>query len=78
MKTYKNGKEDGGWGSWNEYGQKIEEGSYKNGKEDGNWTFWYENGERKKEGIFKDGKLSFMECWDENGNVCECGFVGCK
>ena len=47
-------------------------------KEDGNWTFWYENGERKKEGIFKDGKLSFMECWDENGNVCECGFVGCK
>jgi antitoxin component YwqK of YwqJK toxin-antitoxin module len=77
-KTFKDGRENGYWASWDENGLKMEEGNYKNAKEDGNWTFWYANGQKKRDGTFKNGEMISIECWDEDGNECECGFLGCK
>ena len=70
-------------------GQKASEGTYLNGKEDGLWTYWYENGQKNSEVTYTDGKESGLgtnwhidkECWDEDGNECECGqywWKGCK
>jgi len=52
--------------------------TYKNGKQDGLFTFWHENGQKKGRGTFKDGETISQECWDEDGNECECGYYGCK
>ena len=77
-KNYKAGKVDGIWSTWDVTGQKLEEGEYNNGLEDGRWIFWYPNGQKKREGDFEYGKLLTIQCWDELGLECECGFVGCK
>ena len=61
-----------------ENGQKDEERTYKDGKEDGKWAEWYSNGQKEYERTYKDGKFISRECWDENGNECECGWEGCK
>ena len=56
-------------------GNKSLEGRYK----DGLMTDWYENGQKEYEGTFKDGEWISRECWDEDGNECECGYHGrCK
>lgn len=70
-------------------GRKASEGTYLNGKEDGLWTYWYENGQKGSEVTYTDGKEGGLqtnfhldkECWNEDGNVCECGqywWEGCK
>ena len=87
--TYKDGKEDGLWTYWYENGQKRWEGTVKDGKRDGLWTYWYENGKKSSEITYEDGKEDKLwnywhvdkECWDEDGNECECGqywWEGCK
>ena len=77
--TYKNGSKNGKWTYWYENGQKQEEIIYKDGKLDGLMTDWYENGQKEYEGTFKDGEWISRECWDEDGNECECGYHGrCK
>ena len=79
--TWKDGKLNGKTTIWYENGQKEEEGTYKDGIPDGKRTTWYENGQKRSEGTFKDGDLISRECWDEDGNECECGelsWEGCK
>jgi len=57
---------------------KVDLGKLKDGKKDGLWNEWYENGQKKGRGTFKDGETISQECWDEDGNECECGYYGCK
>ena len=78
---YRDGKNDGLVTWWYENGQKEEEGNWKNGEDVGKWTYWYENGNKKSEGTYKDGDVIYKECWNRNGNECECGKIfwsGCK
>jgi len=87
--TYLNGKEDGLWTYWYENGQKRWEGTVKNGQRNGLWTYWHENGQKGSEVTYTDRKEGGLqtkfhldkECWNEDGNVCECGqywWEGCK
>ena len=80
--TYKDGKKDGKWTEWHSNGQKWKERTFKNGKLDGKSTWWYKNGQKKWEGTYDDdGQLISAECWDEDGNECECSedwWEGCK
>ena len=72
-----NGKRE--W--WSEYGKMDSSGTYKDGKLNGKWTTWHENGQKEYEGTYKDGELISEECWDEDGNECECPedyWRGCK
>ena len=80
-RTYKDGKEDGLATGWHENGQKSREIIIKDGKPDGLGTMWYENGQKKEEVTFKDGESISQNCWDKNGNECECSenwLYGCK
>ena len=70
--TYKDGKKDGNWTSWYENRLRMDEGTYKDGVIDGLWTWWYGNGQKNSEVTYKDGKLISEECWEEDGNGCEC------
>ena len=79
--TYKDGEKDEKWTYWHENGQKKSEGTYKDGETDGLWTKWHENGQKKVEATFNNYKFIEAECWNEDGNECECGdywFSGCK
>ena len=57
------------------------EGNYANGVRDGLWTFWYDNNVIASEYFYDnktvDGKIMEWhidkECWDRDGNECECG-----
>ena len=69
---YKDGKKDGNWTSWYENRLRMDEGTYKDGVIDGLWTWWYGNGQKNSEVTYKDGKLISEECWEEDGNGCEC------
>ncbi len=44
----------------------------------GEAVWYYDNGQKKSEGTFKDGEVISEECWDKDGNECECGYYGCK
>ena len=82
--TYKDGEEDGLWTTWYFNGQKMKEGTYKDSEMYLKWTYWNENGQKKSEVIYwdvskkrsvikyKDGEMISQECWDEDGNECEC------
>ena len=64
---------------YHENGQKKSEGTYKDGERDGLITEWYENRQKASEITFKDGKEISEECWDEDGNECECSYwSNCK
>ena len=78
--TYKDGEPDGLSTDWYENGQKWFEGTFKDGELDGLWTEWYENGQKKSERVSDDGNRISKECWDEDGNECECKnwYSGCK
>ena len=77
--TYKDGKLDGLWTICYKNGQKKSEGTFKDGKKDGLFTGWNENGQKLYEETYKDGELISKECWDEDGNECECSEYGsCK
>ena len=51
------------------------------GKRNGLWTYWHENGQKGSEVTYMDREEGVLqinfhldkECWDEDGNVCECG-----
>ena len=72
---------NGNWTQWYENGQKKVEYPYKDGKSDGIWTSWYENGQKQYDVTFKSGEKISQNCWDEDGNKCECSenwWEGCK
>ena len=77
--TYKEGERVGLWTDWYSNGEKSSEGTYllredtgKDRELDGLWTSWYGNGQKNSEVTYKDGKLISEECWEEDGNGCEC------
>jgi len=79
--TFKDGGIDGLWTSYYENGEKRMRETSKDGEKDGLQTLWYENGQKSSERTYKDGELISEECWDEDGNECECHEVywkGCK
>ena len=69
--TYKDGKKDGKWTTWNPNGLKSIERTYKDGEPDGLWTVWYENGQKKREVIYKDKKRFSYKTWNRDGSVME-------
>jgi len=79
--TFTNGLRDGTWIYWYENGQKRLEGTYNNGFKDQLWTRWYRNGLTATKYFYDsatlDGKVMEWhidkECWDSEGNLCECG-----
>ena len=79
--TYRHGIKVGKWIQWYENGQKKVEYPYKDGKSDGIWTSLYENGQKQYDVTFKSGEKISQNCWDEDGNKCECSenwWEGCK
>ena len=81
VRTFENGFREGVWTYWYENGQKRLEGTYQNGQKDRLWTFWYDNNVIATEYFYDnktvDGKIMEWhidkECWDRDGNECECG-----
>ena len=79
--TFDNGFREGVWTYWYEDGQKRLEGAYRTGQKDSLWTYWYDNGAKATEYFYDnktiDGKIMEWhidkECWDRDGNECECG-----
>ena len=74
--TYKYGEWDGKFSWFYENGQNKTETTFKDGERDGLYTDWYENGQKSSEITFKDGERISRECWDADGNECECGIYG--
>ena len=78
--TFENGFREGIWTYWYEDGQKRLEGAYRSGQKDSLWTYWYDNGIKATEYFYDnktiDGKIMEWhidkECWDRDGNECEC------
>ena len=79
--TFENGLRDGTWSFYYENGLKRLEGTYKKGQKDSLWTYWYDTGIKATEYFYDnktlDGKIMEWhidkECWDRQGNGCECG-----
>lgn len=58
------------YSSWNQYGNKIEEGQFKRAMRDGVWATWYPSGVKWKDQMFVQGKLDGPSTeWFENGQV---------
>ena len=80
-KETQNGIEKVKYKEYRKNGTKREEETFKNGEKDGLWTSWYENGNKKRVENYKDGKSNSQNCWDEDGDECECSeysWEGCK
>ena len=79
--TFEDGLRDGTWSFYYENGLKRLEGTYKKGQKDSLWTYWYDTGIKATEYFYDnktlDGKIMEWhidkECWDRQGNGCECG-----
>ena len=79
--TFENGLREGIWTFFYASGIKRLEGAYRNGQKDSLWTYWYDNGIKATEYFYDnktlDGKIMEWhidkECWDQDGNECECG-----
>ena len=67
--NYKDGKRDGLYIEWDEYGKVREEINFKDGVVDGLSTFWDYSGKVIEEANFKDGKCinGVKREWDSNG-----------
>ena len=79
--TFEGGLREGIWTFYYENGLKRLEGTYRSGQKDSLWTYWYDNGVKATEYFYDnktfDGKIMEWhidkECWDRDGNECECG-----
>ena len=79
--TFENGLREGVWTFYYENGIKRLEGTYRRGQKDSLWTYWYDNGVIATKYFYDnktlDGKVMEWhidkECWDKQGNECECG-----
>ena len=78
---FKDGLREGTWTFFYESGIKRLEGTYTSGQKDSLWTYWYDTGIKATEYFYDnktiDGKIMEWhidkECWDKDGNECECG-----
>jgi antitoxin component YwqK of YwqJK toxin-antitoxin module len=67
--SYKDGKREGKWISWNQNGNIWSEGTFKNGLDEGLRTIYHENGKKFIEGNYTAGiKTGVWKFYDENGN----------
>lgn len=65
----KNGKKNGEWKYFYNYGEKWRIENYKNGAKNGKIIEWYKNGNKMYEGYYKDGLIDGKwTVWDEDGN----------
>ena len=69
---YQIGKRHGVWSYYYDNGQKNSYGEFVNGNFHGDWITWHSNGEMKLKQIWNLGELINKNCFDENGNTCEC------
>ena len=56
QRSFKDGKRDGPYFSYDYTGQLYEKGTYKDGKKHGLWVRYHENGQLWDKGTYKDGK----------------------
>jgi antitoxin component YwqK of YwqJK toxin-antitoxin module len=70
IRSYREGKKDGIWTTWNETGKKTAEASFKNGMKDGFWYVWDDHGIKRYEMFYERGeKKGVWIIRDENGTV---------
>jgi antitoxin component YwqK of YwqJK toxin-antitoxin module len=56
--------------SWDESGNKVDEGHLLNGKSNGLWVSWHPNGAKAQEGNYRDGKpVGIFTSWHDNGQI---------
>jgi len=61
------GKLEGTWTSYNEFGKKIAVGEYKNGVKDGKWFFWSKN--TLKEVDYTNNRIANVSLWTNKEQV---------
>ena len=72
--SFKNGKHEGSWVGYYEYGQLKSKGDYKNGEEEGSWVSYYDNGQLQYKGDYKNGKKEgYWEEYHKDGSVFTIG-----
>jgi antitoxin component YwqK of YwqJK toxin-antitoxin module len=70
IRSYREGKKNGIWSTWNEAGKKTAEASFKNGRKDGFWYVWDDQGIKRYEMFYENGeKKGIWIIRDENGKV---------
>ena len=56
--------------SWDQAGNKVDDGHFLNGKMDGQWIGWHPNGVKAAESNYSDGKqIGSFTTWHDNGRV---------
>ena len=55
--SFRNGKKDGHWASYWNYGQLFEKGTYKDGEKDGLWVYYREDGT-----VWEEYTETFKDC----------------
>ena len=53
--SFKDGKKDGPYVSYNDNGQLLLKGTFRDGEKDGPWVWNYDNGQLEWKGTFKNG-----------------------
>jgi antitoxin component YwqK of YwqJK toxin-antitoxin module len=79
-RTYIHGKETGKSYAWWESGRLRVESEKLNGKDIGTTTFYHnrDNNPISSKWHYENGEQVSEECWDEDGNECECTGWSCK
>ena len=68
--SFKNGKREGLWEMYYEYGQLLDKGNYKNRSRDGLWETYYESGQLWYTSNYKDGGLNGLQVeYYQNGQL---------
>lgn len=66
------GEKNGTWTSWNEAGNKINEGEFMYGAKDGLWRVWDDNGTLRYEMHYRNGKrVHTWKVYNEAGALVE-------
>jgi hypothetical protein len=61
--------------SWDEAGNKVDEGHFLNKKMNGQWVSWHPNGIKAGEGNYRDGKeIGPFTTWHDNGQIAVQGY----
>ena len=66
---YFNGFPHGPYLEWDQYGDKIIEGSYKKGRKEGLWTSWLDGVKIEEKTFENDLKQGTLTRWYENGRI---------
>lgn len=70
IRSYRNGKLNGLWRTYDIAGQLIQEAEYNDGEKNGTWRIWDESGTLRYEMNYYNGiKTGLWRMWDEAGNL---------